>query len=239
MPAAQIPHPQHILTQHKPTQHNPTQHNPTQQDLTQHGHSGTDVTELVRAARRRDPGAGNEAVWNELMRRYGSLVRSIVARYRLQEADAADAVQSTWCKAVEQLDALREPERLGAWLSTIAGRECLALIRRARRERPDDAVVDARLAPVGGPDAAVLAAEVTGVVGAAVAALAPRRRQLVHELFYLPERDYAQVSKSMGMPVGSIGPTRGRVLAGLRASLDRAGFGPRAGDLDCGPGLTA
>ena len=79
---------------------------------------------------------------------------------------------------------LRDPERLGAWLSTTAGRECLALIRRARRERPDDAAVEARLQPTGGPEDMVLAAEAARAVAGAVEALEPRRRQLVRELFY-------------------------------------------------------
>ena len=56
----------------------------------------------------------------------------------------------------------------------------------------------------------MLAAEVGRAVTPRSTRLEPRRRQLVHELFYLPERDYEQVSRSMGMPVGSIGPTRGR-----------------------------
>jgi RNA polymerase sigma factor (sigma-70 family) len=195
---------------------------PIDEELTDHDITRTGLAELVEAARQRDPRA-----WDELVRRYGSLVKAVVRRYRLQDADAADAVQSTWCKAVEQLDALREPERLGAWLSTTAGRECLALIRRARRERPDDETVDARVAPSGGPEPAVLAAEWAAAVNSAVQQLVPRRRQLVNELFYLPDRDYAMISRSTGMPVGSIGPTRARILTGLRASLERAGFGPQ------------
>ena len=186
----------------------------TDQELSRLG-----LPELVAAARRRDPRA-----WDELLRRYGNLVRAVVRRHRLQDADAADAVQSTWCKAVEQLAALRDPERMGAWLSTIARHECLALIRRARRELPDAEAVDARLAPTGGPEPVVLAAEAAAAVTAAVARLEPRRRQLVHELFYLPARDYERISRTMGMPVGSIGPTRARALAGLRVSLERAGF---------------
>jgi RNA polymerase sigma factor (sigma-70 family) len=194
------------------------------------------VTELIEAARRRDRRA-----WEELMLRYGNLVRSVVARYRLQEADAADAVQSTWLRAIEHSDSLRDPERLGAWLTTTAGRECLALIRRARRERPDEGMLEAQVAGGGGPEAQVITAEASRAVRAAVAALEPRRRQLVHELFYLPDRDYERVAHSMNMRVGSIGPTRGRVLSSLRTTLDRAGFGPRpvADDFACPGCLTA
>ena len=194
------------------------------------------IAELVEAAR-----GGDQRAWTELMRRYGSLVRAVVARYRLQEADTADAVQSTWLRAIEQLGALRDPERLGAWLTTTAGRECLALIRRSRRERPDDVAVSGRLLPADGPEPVVLAAELNRAVVAAVTELDSWRRQLVQELFYLPDRDYVRVSRSMGMPVGSIGPTRGRALRTLRDSLERAGFAPQPGPSDpcCRPRLTA
>ena len=177
------------------------------------------TTELVEAARRRDPQA-----WNELMYRYGGLVRGVTSRYRLQEADAADAIQGTWLRAVEQLHTLRDPEALGAWLTTTAARECLALIRRSRRELPDETVAAAQVAHAPGPEAAVLAAEARRAVNDAVGELTERRRQLVHELFYAGDRDYVEVSRSVDMPIGSIGPTRGRIMRVLRTSLERAGF---------------
>ena len=76
------------------------------------------------------------------MARYGGMVRGVVASFRLQEADAADAVQMTWLRAFERLDSVRNPDRLGGWLATIANRECLALLRRARWETPDETVAD-------------------------------------------------------------------------------------------------
>jgi RNA polymerase sigma factor (sigma-70 family) len=180
--------------------------------------SGT--ADLVAAACRRDPGA-----WEELMARYGALVRGVVASYRLQDADASDAAQMTWLRAFERLESLRDPERLGGWLATIAGRECLALMRRSRRETPDDAVAGECVAAGPGPEALVLVDEARGAVRAAVATLTGRRRQLVHALFYLPERDYASLAQDLGMPVGSIGPTRGRLLRSLRSTLEPAGYG--------------
>lgn len=178
------------------------------------------TTELVEAARRRDPRA-----WDELIFRYGGMVRGVTGRYRLQEADAADAVQSTWLRAVEQLHTLRDPERLGAWLSTTAGRECLALLRRSHRELPDDTVGAAQVADGPGPESAAVDAEAGRAVRTAVDGLTDRRRRLVDELFYKPEQDYADVSRAIDIPVGSIGPTRGRILSVLRKSLERAGFG--------------
>jgi RNA polymerase sigma factor (sigma-70 family) len=174
----------------------------------------------VDAARDREPGA-----WEELMARYGGMVRGVVASFRLQDADAADAVQMTWLRAFERLESVRNPDRLGGWLATIANRECLALLRRARWETPDETVAGDCPAGGLGPEALVLIEEARGAVRAAVAALTGRRQLLVHALFYLPERDYVSLADELGMPVGSIGPTRGRVLRSLRGKLEPAGFG--------------
>ena len=75
------------------------------------------VTELVRAA-----ADGDGRAWGEIVVRYGDLVRATVAGFRLQQADAADAVQNTWLRALERIGTVREPERLGGWLTTVARR---------------------------------------------------------------------------------------------------------------------
>jgi RNA polymerase sigma factor (sigma-70 family) len=182
--------------------------------------SGLSTTELVAAAR-----DGEAAAWEELIARFESMVRGVVASYRMQDADTADAMQMTWLRAFERLDRLHDPERLGGWLATIAGRECLALRRRARWETPDETVPGECAAVAPSPEAAVLAAEIREAVRTAVDDLPGRRRRLVHALFYLPERDYASLADELGMPVGSIGPTRARVLRALRGALQPAGFG--------------
>lgn len=178
------------------------------------------ASDLVDAARRREPGA-----WDELLARYGGLVRRVVASYRLQQADAADAVQNTWLRALERLDSLRDPERLGGWLATTADRECLALLRRAQREVPDERADGERPGVIPGPEAQVVGEEARRAVGAAVAGLSGRRQALVQALFFQPELAYVEVSQVVGIPVGSIGPTRGRALRNLRCTLEQAGFG--------------
>lgn len=175
---------------------------------------------VVDAARRREPGA-----WDELLARYGGLVRRVVGSYRLQQADAADAVQNTWLRALERLDSLRDPERLGGWLATTADRECLALLRRAQREVPDERADGERPGVIPGPEAQVVDEEARRAVGAAVAGLSGRRQALVQALFFQPELAYVEVSEVVGIPVGSIGPTRGRALRNLRCTLEQAGFG--------------
>ncbi len=62
----------------------------------------------------------------------------------------------------------------------------------------------------------------------------------MHALFYRSERDYLSLADELGMPVGSIGPTRGRVLRALRGSLEPAGFGaPPVVDFDEDPPVHA
>ena len=179
------------------------------------------VTELVRAA-----ADGDGRAWGEIVARYGDLVRATVGGFRLQQADAADAVQNTWLRALERIGTVREPERLGGWLGTTAARECLAVLRRSKRELPVDAFVDQMAWTGPTPETRVLHAERDRAVDTAVALLPTRRRDLVNAIFRGPETDYVEVSRSTGMPVGSIGPTRGRALVELRGRMQRGGYGP-------------
>ena len=176
------------------------------------------VTELVMAA-----ADGDRRAWGEIVVRYGDLVRATVAGFRLQQADAADAVQNTWVRALERIGTVREPERLGGWLTTTAARECLAVLRRSKRELPVDSFVDQVAWTGPTPETRMLHAERDRAVDAAVAQLPTRRRELVNAIFGATETDYVQISRSTGMPVGSIGPTRRRCLDKLRLELAALG----------------
>jgi RNA polymerase sigma factor (sigma-70 family) len=176
------------------------------------------TAELVHGACHRQPGA-----WQELVSRYECLVRAVVGSYRLQEADAADAVQNTWLRALERLDSVRDADCLGGWLTTVARRECLALLARSRREAPADVAEDHLAVDQPGPEALVLAEEARRAVAHALTELPVKRRELVRVLFSVNEPNYSEVSRLVGLPVGSIGPTRQRALRTLRCGLARAG----------------
>ncbi|MHA6621413.1 RNA polymerase sigma factor [Pseudonocardia sp. DLS-67] len=176
------------------------------------------TAQLVRDACDRQPGA-----WRELASRYEGLVRAVVGSYRLQEADFADAVQNTWLRALERLHTVRDPDSLGGWLTTVARRECLALLARSRRETPTGVEEDRLVVEAPGPEAVVLAEEARRAVVDAVTELPVKPRALVSVLFSTPEPNYAEVSRLMGLPIGSIGPTRQRALRTLRCGLARAG----------------
>jgi RNA polymerase sigma factor (sigma-70 family) len=174
-------------------------------------------------------GGGEQLAWAELISRYGGLVRAVVISFRLPAADAEDAVQSTWLRLLERMDTIKDPESLGSWLATTASRECLALIRRGQRVTPDDAAVEQLVAVEPGPETAVVAGEAHRAVTAAVGELTGQHWLLIHVLFYHPDCSYTDVSRATGMPLGSIGPTRGRLLRELRGVLERRGFGPHSG----------
>jgi RNA polymerase sigma factor (sigma-70 family) len=176
------------------------------------------TAELVRDACDRRPGA-----WSELASRYEGLVRAVVGSYRLQEADFADAVQNTWLRALERLHTVRDPDSLGGWLTTVARRECLALLARSRREAPTGVADDQLVMDDPGPEAMVLAEEARRAVVRALTELPVKPRALVSALFSTPELNYAEVSRLMGLPIGSIGPTRQRALRTLRYGLAQAG----------------
>lgn len=176
------------------------------------------TAELVRGACHHQP-----AAWRELVSRYECLVRAVVGSYRLQEADSADAVQNTWLRALDRLDTVRDADHLGGWLTTVARRECLALLARSRREAPCEVAEDRLAGDQPGPEAVVLAEEARRAVTRALTELPLKRRELVHVLFSMNEPNYAEVSRLVGLPIGSIGPTRQRALRTLRRCLVRAG----------------
>ena len=163
---------------------------------------------------------GDSAAWNEIIRRYGRLVTTTVRSFRLQEADALDAVQMTWLRLAENTHRIQFPERLGGWLATTARRECLHILRQVKPmpglvDMTPDAVAD----PSAGPEQHVIDADTAETLRRLVSELPPRRRTLVRMLFTDHARSYAEVAQTAGIPPGGIGPTRARALRQLRDRL--------------------
>ena len=168
---------------------------------------------LLEGARR-----GDQAAWDGLVSEFSSLVWSIARSYRLTNDDAADAVQMTWLRLVENLDRIRDADRLPGWLATTARRECLQLLRRSGRQRPafDDAAPSLVIDPAPPVEAAVLRDERDRAVWTAFSSLGDKCRRLLRVLMASPPPGYREVAQALDMPVGSIGPTRQRCLEDLR-----------------------
>jgi RNA polymerase sigma factor (sigma-70 family) len=171
-------------------------------------------------------GEGESAAWGEICRRYGKLVSATVRSFRLQEADALDAVQMTWLRLAENAHRIRFPERLGGWLVTTARRECLHILRLANAAGGIGIAPEAVVDPSVGPEQRVIDADTSRTLWKLVAELSPRRRTLLWTLFTDNSWSYAEVADVAGIPPGGIGPTRARALQQLRRRLNEQ-------ELDC------
>jgi RNA polymerase sigma factor (sigma-70 family) len=174
------------------------------------------VTGLVVAAER-----GDQSAWRALVDRYTPLVASIVQGFRLQAHDAEDVHQTVWLRLVEHLGDLREPRALPRWIITITRNESLRLLKTTGRTRPFDPLTEHETVDTADhvePDQDLLKAAQHQVLLAAFAELPDHQRDLLLLLVADPPVPYAEISKQLGIPLGSIGPTRARALQRLRES---------------------
>lgn len=181
----------------------------------------TAVTELLTRAK-----DGDQQAWNEIVERYAPLVWSICRRYQLGRADVDDVGQTVWLLLVEHLRDLRELAALPGWLATTTHRECLRVLRAARRcdsvGSATDIETSAAQSEAGESESTIeqeiVEAELSAALRTAFDELPPRCQQLLGLLMSDPPPSYEQVSALVSMPVGSIGPQRARCLDRLRRS---------------------
>ncbi len=140
----------------------------------------------------------------------------------LNPTQAEDVVQTTWLLLVQHADGISDPQGILKWLLTTARREAWAVSKKARREDVRDDVTDAvgdLPAATNGPEQLMVRGQEQRVLWRHFATLPERCQRLLRVIALAERPDYAQVAEAMGMPVGSIGPTRGRCLAKLRTAL--------------------
>jgi RNA polymerase sigma factor (sigma-70 family) len=163
--------------------------------------------------------SGDRQAWDALVERYAPLIWSICRRHRLGRADADDVGQSVWLRLLDQLDRVREPTALPGWLSTTTRRECLRVLSAAQGPHATIYALDVESLPdqrAGTADQELLAAERHAALRAAFTQLPPNGQQLLALLTADPPTPYADISAQLGIPVGSIGPTRSRYLDKIR-----------------------
>jgi RNA polymerase sigma factor (sigma-70 family) len=188
--------------------------------LIAHEHSTEALEDLVQAAN-----AGDQDSWNGIVNRLIPMVTAVIARYRLSPTQADDVNQTVWLRLVEHLADIREPRALPGWLATTARRECLRVIKLRGRETPVDPL-GARMTAAIEPAELhedLLREERAQMLRKALLELSPQRREVLTLLMADPPPSYDQVSAELGIPVGSIGPTRARALAQLRSILTATG----------------
>ena len=172
-----------------------------------------ELARLVRSAV-----AGDGRAFAGLVARFDRPLRSIARSYRLSGWDVDDVIQATWMQFLEHGGKLREPAAVGGWLATTARRYCLRMLQASVREvlidEPPASETDDYL------DAEILAAQQRAALDASLSRLTDRQRDLMTLLLDEPELSYAEVGRRLGLPIGSIGPTRARSLS--RLSCDSA-----------------
>lgn len=184
--------------------------------------------------------AGDAKGWDELLARHERLVYAVIRSWRLSDDDGADVFQDVFAALVRGLPRLRDARSLVRWLSSTTDRIARAQALRRRRELALSAepnAVDTLAAE--GPDVGedLEALEQQAMVRLALDELPEGCRRLLQALYYEhPSPSYASVSLQLGVPVGSLGPTRARCMARLRRVLERLETGIRAGAAPTFPG---
>jgi len=179
-----------------------------------------DVAQLVRRA-----ADGDRQAWERLVDQFARLIWSITGEFRLAESDSADVAQTTWLRLLEHIDRIEYPDRVGSWLAATARNECLRSLAARKRvvlgndEAELDNAVAAATARAPEIDERLLADERDQVVRDAMSRLPGRWQRLMEMLMADPPVPYTEISDRLGLPIGSIGPTRGRCLDRLRVLL--------------------
>jgi RNA polymerase sigma factor (sigma-70 family) len=167
--------------------------------------------------------AGDVYAWRVLVTRYRRLIYTIPYRMGLDPAEADDVFQLAFARLAERIDRLERPERVRAWLVTTARRLSLNVVTRRRRLEDSAVVLENVADPSDLPGEEIERLEEQQLIRIALERLGGRCRELLSLLYY-PEdtgASYETISKRLGMPIGSIGPTRMRCLRKLRAEFER------------------
>jgi RNA polymerase sigma factor (sigma-70 family) len=177
-----------------------------------------DLVQLVAAANQGDPLA-----WSSLVERLGPLVLSSVRGQGLSETERDDVFQETWLSLHAHLRFLRDPQALPKWVAVTAKRHAWAVVRRSRARRDVENQVAAET-PEASPDGLeeLEQVDLQRRVWAALSQMPERCRTLIEALHLGQEQpSYVELAARLGMPPGSLGPTRQRCLERLARLLQR------------------
>ena len=167
---------------------------------------------------------GDPSGLDDLVRVMTPVLWHVVRAYRLPQDVAEDVIQTTWLALVRRRDAIEDALDVGGWLTTTARREAWRVHGTAARSTPvEDEELAPRLPMARSAESAVVESDERNRLWAAVDMLPERCQRLLRVVAFENRPDYARLAVDLDMPVGSIGPTRGRCLAKLRVALMQAG----------------
>jgi RNA polymerase sigma factor (sigma-70 family) len=181
--------------------------------------AGSDRELLARCA------GGDGDAWGALVGRYRRLVYSVPVRFGFDESLSDEVFQRTFVSLLRAVGRLRDAERLAAWLAVTATNHCRMLLRERKRRAEDGEDPGEIPAPAEDVSEALRKLEEAQILRAGLERLDGRCRALLDELFFATgRRSYEEISRRLEMPIGSLGPTRARCLAKLKALLLDMGY---------------
>ena len=165
--------------------------------------------------------AGDEARMAELVKILTPILWHTARAARLDTATAEDVLQTAWLTLVRKADTITEPLAVLQWMVVTTKREAWRVARNQARTRPED--LEDTSAPLSEATESVEDAVLRGTsdhrLWQHIEGLPERCRALLRVIAFADRPDYAELAQALGMPQGSIGPTRGRCLAKLRLAL--------------------
>lgn len=169
---------------------------------------------------------GDRQAFDDLLRMVTPLLWHTARGQGIDQNAVEDVLQTVWMSLLRHAESVRDPRTVVKWLLTTTRREAWR-VSRQQRAHLTNSVYDAEGEVTASlpadesdqPDQVALRSHRQRLLWAHVQQLSPRCRELLRVIAFADRPDYAVVAESLGMPVGSIGPTRGRCLAKLRVVL--------------------
>ncbi|QLQ16187.1 MAG: sigma-70 family RNA polymerase sigma factor [Micropruina sp.] len=164
--------------------------------------------------------SGRQTALDDLVRALTPVLWHVVRAYGLTAAAAEDVVQSAFLTLVRNAQQISEPAAVGGWLLTTARRAAWrARTADAKTVTVDDVELAPRLASTPSAESVAVDRVSAADLWAWVGTLDERCQRLLRVVAFDDRPDYAGLASELGMPIGSIGPTRRRCLDKLRTAL--------------------
>lgn len=165
---------------------------------------------------------GDPVALDSLVRGLTPVLWHVVRAHGLDNERAQDVVQTTWLTFVRRHETIAEPQAVAAWLTTTARREAWRVSKAGTKHVPvADEILETDLPAAPSAETTAVDDDESARLWSCVGQLSERCQRLLRIVAFVDRPDYRGLAEEMQMPIGSIGPTRGRCLAKLKALLAR------------------
>jgi RNA polymerase sigma-70 factor (ECF subfamily) len=166
---------------------------------------------------------GDEAAFDELVRRHQGRVYAVAYRITSNREDALDVSQEVFVKAYRKVDTWRPHGGFVPWLMRLTANQAIDHLRRRRRHRhvqmDEEYIVGQGEAPVESTEQQVGAHEIEARIQEALGVLSPAQRA-VFAMRHYEGMALADIAEAMGCTTGSVKVHLFRATKKLQAELE-------------------